>query len=221
MIIVRLMGEFLTVALVHLLAVMSPGPDFAVVVQQSVLGGRQAGVITAFGIACGLLIHIVYSLLGLSLLVAHSVVAFSIAKYIGALYLLWIGIKGLRARASTETTSTAYESVTAGARQTSASSLFWKGFLTNALNPKATLFFLALFTVVISPHTPGLHKLAYGAWMVFATALWFIFIARCFSYAPLRSLVMRQAHWFDRIMGAALVGLAIKLGLTKAATVSA
>lgn len=218
MVTIHSMGEFFTVAIVHLLAVMSPGPDFAVVVQQSVLGGRRAGVVTALGIASGLLVHITYCLLGLAVLFAHSVVAFSIAKYLGALYLLWLGIKGLRARATTDTPAAEGADVKIDStRPLTNVALFWRGFLTNALNPKATLFFLALFTVVISPVTSSMNKLGYGLWMVFATALWFAFVAHCFSYGPLRALIMRQGHWFDRIMGAALVGLAVKVGLSKGA----
>ncbi len=90
-------SEFLTVALVHLLAVASPGPDFAVVVRQSVSRGRVAGSWTAFGVGTAILLHVAYSLLGIGLIVSQSIVLFNLFKWLAAGYLIYIGLKALRA----------------------------------------------------------------------------------------------------------------------------
>ena len=90
--------EFLTVALIHLLAVASPGPDFAVVLKESVAHGRRAGLFTAWGVGTGILLHVAYSLLGIGLLVSQSVLLFNLLKYLAAAYLVYIGIRALRAQ---------------------------------------------------------------------------------------------------------------------------
>lgn len=92
---------------------------------------------------------------------------------------------------------------------------FVAGFMTNGLNPKATLFFLSLFTVVINPHTPLLIQAGYGAYLALATGLWFCLVALLFSHARVRSGFARMGHWFDRGMGAVLVALGIKIAFTE------
>jgi len=142
--------EFLTVALIHLLAVASPGPDFAVVVRESVTHGRKAGTWTAMGVGTAIFVHVGYSLLGIGLIVSQSIVLFNALKWAAAAYLLYIGIKALRAKPASATDAPV--SLPVGER--TARGAFTSGFVTNGLNPKATLFFLSLFTVVINPHTP-------------------------------------------------------------------
>lgn len=90
--------QFLTVAVVHLFAVMSPGPDFAVVTKNSLLHSRKTGIYTSLGIALGISVHIAYSLLGIGLVISKSAVLFSIIKYLGAGYLVYIGYLSLRAK---------------------------------------------------------------------------------------------------------------------------
>ncbi|MCY1417599.1 Threonine efflux protein [compost metagenome] len=92
---------------------------------------------------------------------------------------------------------------------------FVTGFVTNGLNPKATLFFLSLFTVVINPHTPLAIQAGYGVYLAFATATWFCLVAMLFSQRRVRAGFARMGHWFDRLMGAVLVGLGIKLAFTE------
>ena len=91
-------AEFLTVALIHLLAVASPGPDFAVVVRESVTHGRRAGTWTAFGVGTAIFLHVGYSLLGIGLIVSQSIMLFNVLKWAAAAYLVYIGFKALRAR---------------------------------------------------------------------------------------------------------------------------
>nr|WP_155551593.1 LysE family transporter [Stutzerimonas degradans] len=202
--------EFLTVALVHLLAVASPGPDFAVVVRESVTQGHRTGSWTALGVGCGIFLHVAYSLLGIGLIVSQSIVLFNLFKWLAAAYLLYLGWRALRARPQALTEVTA-----AGGPARSAGSAFVMGFVTNGLNPKATLFFLSLFTVVIDHDTPLLVQAGYGAYLAIATICWFLLVAWLFSRARVRAGFARMGHWFDRATGALLIALGARLALSE------
>ncbi|GBC55646.1 L-lysine permease [Stutzerimonas stutzeri] len=201
----------MTVALVHLLAVASPGPDFAVVVRESVAQGRRAGSWTALGVGCGIFVHVAYSLLGIGLIVSQSIVLFNLFKWLAAAYLVYLGWRALRARPmSLEAIDGANAPVARSAWRA-----FVIGFVTNGLNPKATLFFLSLFTVVISPDTPLLVQAGYGVYLAGATALWFLLVAWLFSRGRVRAGFARMGHWFDRLTGAVLIGLGARLALSE------
>lgn len=203
--------EFMTVALVHLLAVASPGPDFAVVVRESVAQGRRAGSWTALGVGCGIFVHVAYSLLGIGLIVSQSIVLFNLFKWLAAAYLVYLGWRALRARPmNLEAIDGANAPVARSAWRA-----FVIGFVTNGLNPKATLFFLSLFTVVISPDTPLLVQAGYGFYLAGATALWFLLVAWLFSRGRVRAGFARLGHWFDRLTGAVLIGLGARLALSE------
>jgi len=136
----ELLLSFATVGIVSLLAAMTPGPDFAVVTKNSLLGSRKAGLFTAIGVGLGIFLHVAYSLVGIGFIISQSIIIFSIIKYIGAVYLFYLGCKLLKAKRDSDTQ---IEQV-----QKTAISPFKalrEGFLTNALNPKATLFFLSVF----------------------------------------------------------------------------
>ena len=204
-------AEFLTVALIHLLAVASPGPDFAVVVRESVAQGRRAGSWTALGVGCGIFVHVAYSLLGIGLIVSQSIVLFNLFKWLAAAYLVYLGWRALRARPMN---LEAIDGTNAPVAR-SAWRAFVIGFVTNGLNPKATLFFLSLFTVVISPDTPLLVQAGYGLYLAGATALWFLLVAWLFSRGRVRAGFARMGHWFDRLTGAVLIGLGARLALSE------
>lgn len=204
-------AEFLTVALIHLLAVASPGPDFAVVVRESVTHGRKAGTWAALGVGSAIFLHVGYSLLGIGFIVSQSIVLFNALKWAAAAYLLYIGFKALRSRPAKPSDDT----LKAAPSERSAKGAYVSGFVTNGLNPKATLFFLSLFTVVINPHTPLLVQAGYGIYLAVATAAWFCMVARLFSQARVRAGFARMGHWFDRAMGGVLVALGLKLALTE------
>ena len=210
--------EFLLVALAHLVAVASPGPDFAMVLRQSITFGRRPAIWTSIGIGTGIFLHVAYSLLGIGLLVRSSVLAFNILKWLGAIYLAWIGQKALRAKpfaSSSAAAGTAAGTVQAlpppGRR-----AAFVTGFLTNALNPKATLFFVSLFSVVINPRTPVIVQSAYGVWMALATMGWFTLVSLFFSQERVRATFLRCGHWFERAMGGILLALGVRLALASA-----
>lgn len=204
--------EFSQVALAHLLAVVSPGPDFAIVVRQSLTHGRRIAVWTSIGIGSAILFHLAYSMLGLGLLVRSSPFWFNTVRFAGAGYLAWLGLQGLRARRRDFSPVMREPVVSAPA----ASRALVVGFLTNALNPKATLFFVSLFLLLVSPETPPVIRAAYGAWMSLATMAWFSLVAVLFTRPEIQRRFQRQAHWVDRVLGLVLLGFAVALLVTTA-----
>lgn len=203
--------EFGQVALAHLLAVISPGPDFAMVLRQSVGYGRRAAVWTSIGIGTAILVHVSYSLLGLGLLIKGSPVWFNTLKFAGAAYLGWMGVQALRAKPDAGSSS----ETGALPSEPSARAAFVAGFLTNVLNPKATLFFIALFATVISAQTPRWVQAGYGLWMAGATMAWFCLVAISMTQVSVRQRFLRYGHWINRGLGVVLIGLAAGLALTQ------
>lgn len=202
--------EFLSVALAHLLAVASPGPDFAIVLKQSLTHGRRTAIWTSIGVGSAILLHVTYSLLGLGLLIRSSAVWFDVIKYAGALYIAWLGVQALRAPRRT----VADGSTDSALSVPKARVAFLAGFLTNALNPKATLFFLSLFVLLVSPATPRWVQAAYGAWMTVTTMAWFCLVSCFFTRPQLRAAFLRHGHWIDRALGVVFLGFAASLAFS-------
>jgi RhtB (resistance to homoserine/threonine) family protein len=202
-------SAILTVALLHFLAVVSPGPDFIMISRNALVYSRRSGVYAALGLALGILVHITYSLVGIGLIIAKSLILFSILKFIGAGYLLYTGYKAFRSKES----HLAVNEISQQKHMTKMEAIRM-GFITNATNPKATLFFLSLFTLVISPKTPLSIKLIMGAEMSLVTFLWFAFVATILSHGLIRKRFVRVQHYVERVMGVLLIALGIKLALS-------
>lgn len=204
-------AEFGAITLAHLLAVASPGPDFAMVLRQSLAHGRRTAVWTSLGIGTGILLHVSYSLLGIGLILRSSPTAFNVLKYAGATYLAWVGVQALR---SARPRAAGPELGAGEAEPVPSTRAAWTtGFLTNALNPKATLFFVALFPVVVSPTTPRFVQAGYGLWMALATAAWFSLVSVVFTQPATRRAFLRWSHWIDRALGLVFLGFAAGLAL--------
>jgi RhtB (resistance to homoserine/threonine) family protein len=208
-------AQFVKLAVAHLLAAMSPGPDFAVVVRQSVTHGRRAAVWTSIGIGTAILLHVAYTLLGIGLVLRSSHAAFAAVKYAGAAYLAWIGVKALASRpqAGLSAPAPGAGSRPAAPAEPAPRRAFGTGFLTNALNPKVTLFFVAIFASLVDPATPRLVQAAYGLWMSVATMAWFCVVSVFFTRDAVRRAYLRSGPWIDRAMGAVFIGLAAALAL--------
>lgn len=202
--------QFMTIAVVHLLAVASPGPDFAIIVRQSIVYGRRTALWTSLGVGCGIFIHVGYSLLGIGLIVSQSIALFSLMKIIGALYLLYLGTKAIRAQPMNAADVYKQDKKNLPPPMEALRT----GFLTNGLNPKATLFFLSLFTVVIDPATPISIQAGYGIYMAVATGIWFSGLSLLFGHNAIRRRFLQVGHWFDRLTGAVLISLGLKLALS-------
>jgi threonine/homoserine/homoserine lactone efflux protein len=200
--------EFLTIASVHLLAVASPGPDFAIVLKHSINFGRRAAIITSIGVGAAILIHVAYSLLGIGILIKTTPVLFQVFSYVAAAYLLYLGWGAIRSPAPKTLNNVKVEKVI---QLISDKKAFVVGFLTNGLNPKATLFFLSVFAVAVSPDTPNVIKLAYGLYLAIATGIWFCVLSLFLSSKSVTQFIGENGYWFDRMMGVVLILLAIKL----------
>lgn len=194
---------FFTVALAHALAVSSPGPDFAMVVRQSLANGRSAGLWTALGIGSGISFHVAYGLFGLNWLTQRWPAALDVLGWLGALFLSWIGLQALRAQPGG-----AQDSAVAPAQAHGAGRYFLIGLLTNVLNPKAVLFFVALFSAVVTGPVPLTLKWLLGLWLPLATFAWFALVATLLSDRRLREPLRAHAWLIDRAMGAVLLVLA-------------
>jgi len=198
--------EFLALALVHFLAVVIPGPDFAITVRQSIRFGHAAGTLTALGIGAGISVHVIYTLLGISALMHTTPWLMDIASLVGGLYLVYLGVVLVRSRPAEAGDLDAE----GGSRETPPlHKAFMLGFMTNATNPKATLFFLAIFTTLVSSETPLPVQIAYGAWMCSVNAIWFILVSYLFSRNGVRSRFLCLGHWLERAMGGLLIGVAL------------
>ncbi len=207
-----MLHELALVAGIHLLAVMSPGPDFAMVLRNSLVYSRRTGILAAVGLGLGILLHVTYSLLGIGLLISKSILLFNIIKTLGAGYLIYIGIKSLfakkpKAREGGELIAPEHK------KDLSTLQAIKLGFLTNALNPKATLFFLALFTQVISPTTPAWAKSIYGAEMAIATFIWFSIVATVMTHKRINKAFGGIKHHIERVFGVVLIALGLKVAL--------
>jgi len=208
----ELLQGLLLISSIHLLAAASPGPDFILVSQQTLNHGKKAGLMCSIGIALGLSIHIVYSALGLAAIIANSSTTLWVIKVLGGSYLLYLGCQGIRAKAYTDATQQ-IKSKTPIKR--SSFKNIGVGFLCNALNPKAPIYFVALFTVVLSPDLPLLHLVIYGLWMMAIQLAWFSSVVLLLSRPKINDKFQRLGHWIDRILGGAMILIGLKILTSK------
>ncbi|CAB3634825.1 Threonine efflux protein [Achromobacter mucicolens] len=200
------MTELIAVITITVLAVISPGPDFAMVTRNSLMLSRRAGVLTALGIGMGVLVHVGYTLVGVGLLIQQSLWLFNAIKLAGAAYLVYLGMKMLRTRPGSGNSSRA-------AAAMSDLAALRTGFLTNALNPKTTVFIVSLFMQVVRPDTPLAVQVGYGAFISLAHVTWFCLVAMCFSSDGVRQRLLAVRHWIDRIFGGLLVAFGVLLAV--------
>jgi len=203
-------NEFLIFAFALLLALLSPGPDFAMILKQSITYGKRSSVIASLGVGLGISVHIVYTLLGIGFIISQSIVLFSIIKYLGAAYLIYIGFQSLKSGGMK-----LKKQENNNYRDISDKKSFVLGFLCNALNPKATLFFISMFTVVISPTTPMSVQIFYGIFAMLATTLWFVTLSLVLSKDKVRKFFNSFGKLFDKTVGAVLISMGISVALSK------
>lgn len=205
-----LVQGLLLITSIHLLAAASPGPDFVLVSQQTLLNGRKAGLMCSLGIALGLSIHIVYSIFGLALIIANSSYALWLIKVMGGTYLIYLGLKGLKARPGNGAVADGHDT-----QKLTAIRSVGLGFVCNALNPKAPVYFLSLFTLVLSPDMPLYQLAIYGGWMMVIQLLWFSIVVALLSKPVISQKFKSLGHWLDRALGAAMVVLGVRIIFSK------
>ena len=195
------------VTVVHILAALSPGPDLALMTRQSFVHGRSAGIWTSVGISLGLSFHILYSVAGLAAVVVHSSHLMLFLKVAGGCYLLFLGVSGLRSRPEPFEASP----IPKGPGRNSPYRYLVSGLLCNALNPKAAVYFLSLFTVVLSPDMPVPTLTLLGAWIMLLQFICFTSLACVFTHKMIFDKFVKAGHWIDRIFGTAMVALGLRV----------
>lgn len=195
---------------------LTPGADMALIASRSARGGWRAGAAATLGVSAGCSVHILAGALGVAALLAGSDLGFALLRWLGAAYLVWLGLGLLRQRPGTA------DAGPSAARAGALRRVFWQGFLTNALNPKVALFFLAFVPQFIRPQAEqaGLAFVLLGAVFVFNATL----VNLCFA-AGVAALARRHrahaatgradtlARWLNRGAGALFIGLGLRLAL--------
>lgn len=197
----------LTLSLVHLMAVISPGPDLVVCMKNTLKYNRTIGVWTSLGFALGVLVHITYCLLGVALLISQSILWFNILKLLGAGYLIYLGIKSLLSKS----TPLSEIKVKHSKKMISPLKALQSGFLTNLLNPKATLYFLGFFSVVIPPDITPFWLGIIIAVIFLITFIWFAFVATVLAFPKFRKNFLQWEKPLDKVFGGVLILLGLKV----------
>ena len=199
------MSIFLTVALLHFFAVASPGPDFVLVSQQSFRYGRTVAIWTSGGIALGILFHVAISLTGLSLLLQSQPDLFWYLKLAASLYIGYLGFVSLISKESVNLQKISTEK---GDRYLKSIST---GFFINVLNPKAFIFFITVFTLVINEDTGLFIKGLLGIYMSLATFIWFTFVSILLTNQIATERFKIAIPWLEKITGLFLIVLAVQI----------
>lgn len=227
---------FLLITSVHLLAAASPGPDFVLVSQQTLAKGRRTGLICSLGITFGLAIHIIYSVLGLATVIAHSQPLLTAIKWLGGSYLIYLGWQGIQAKPKKSLDLAASENVGIDVSQAATTeqaqllstkkpfinrdstinsdstfAILRRGFFCNVFNPKAPVYFVAIFTLVLSPDIPLWQLAIYGVWMMVLQMAWFSTVVMLLSIPAIHRRFQRFEHWIDRVLGTAMIVLGLNL----------
>lgn len=191
---------------VTFLVMVSPGPDMVLVLRNTLIGGRRSGLRTSLGILTGNLVHITYCVLGIGWLMSRSILAFSALKYAGAIYLIYLGVSSLGSGANPLDA----EAVERGGRQRGC---FAQGLVNNLLNPKGTLFYLGVFTTVITPETSAGGRLVLILSMMLVSASFWLFFVATMDRPGIRELVARSQRVVNRLFGAVLVLLGVRVAM--------
>lgn len=204
---------WLLLASVQAAAVISPGPAFAMTIRNAVSYSRRAGILSSVGLAIGVAFHVILVLCGLAVIVTKSIILYTAIKYIGALYLIYIGVKSLRARK--EIVAVDQIEKPASKKTISDFKAFQLGLLTNVLNPKAVVFFTAFFTQFVSPDTPFSVLILFGFTSVAFEFLWFSTVTVFLTNPVINARFQSVRHWIERVCGGFLIALGIKLAVSK------
>jgi len=188
----------------HLLAVISPGPDFVMALKNSLTYSRKTGIYTAVGFGLGIGIHIFYSFAGLAVIISQSEIIFKIIKYLGASYLFYIGLLSLL-----EKNNGLIIEKSRYHKDISSIKAIQMGFFTNVLNPKASLFFLSLFTFILKSNPSTTTILIISIIMILNTAIWFSLVAYFFNIPA----IQKQYNHYQSIIGKGLGILLILIAL--------
>ena len=198
------MEQYAIVLGITVLAVISPGADFAMVSRNSFIHGRQSGMLSALGIGTSCWVHIFYTIFLLAAMQKLLPNLLLYVRFAGAAYLAYVGLTTMLSGASVETVSTDVTNLNS-ARS------FMSGFLTNALNPKTAVFVISLYTQLIGPHSSLAYALFCGATISLCHLVWFVIVSISLSQQTARTWVLRHVVVFNRIIGTILLCIAASL----------
>jgi threonine/homoserine/homoserine lactone efflux protein len=201
-----MLDQMLVIVSVTFLVMLMPGPDMVLVLRNTLVSGRRAGLQSSIGILSGNLVHITYCLLGIGLLISRSILVFSVLKYAAAVYLVYLGIASFRAGARTLDISVIET-------RRAATPWFIQGFVNNLLNPKGALFYLGVFTTVITPQTSASTVVLLIVAMMLVSGTFWLVLVYTLERRIVRAFVERSQRTVSRIFG----GLLVLLGLRVAA----
>ena len=197
------MNEFITVIVLHLFAVMSPGPDYVLITRQSIRYGRRVGLWSSGGIGVGILFHSFLAVTGILFLIASNESYLLFLKSICSVYLLYLGITSI-------INTSDFNKNRVEDNKWSNANGFVAGMLTNITNVKALLFFITLFGVVLNGQTQG-NLMFYGLYMAFATFIWFSLLSYIFTSDAFKAQFLTFFKFFEKFLGLILVIIAIQL----------
>lgn len=201
--------NYLLFIIMSICLIILPGPDTAMATKNTLVAGKMGGVKTVFGTCVALLIHTLAAVIGLSALIVKSALLFSIFKYVGALYLIYIGIKALLAVKNKEGVNTNDVSINNDKEHTSC---FRQGFLTNLLNPKIAVFFLTFLPQFLNPsHNTFIQLLVMGLTYLVLTIIWFAFYIFLIDKISAFMKKPKTQRYIQGLTGIVLIGFGIKL----------
>ena len=199
------MELFITVALLHLFAVASPGPDFFLIARQSTLYGRDISIWASLGISIGILMHSFLSIAGIYVLLTLYPDFIFYMKIIASLYIASIGVRTLLVNNQIEISSLSDQ------KNITATKSFVMGFFTNALNPKAFLFFIMVFSLISNTNPSNEIKILLGVYMAVATFIWFTLISISFSKISKGEFIKKNLPYLEKIIGVILILIALQI----------
>ena len=199
------MSIFLTIAVLHLFAVASPGPDFILVSRQCLRYGRRIAIWTSLGIAIGILFHVALSLTGLSILLQNQPDLFWYIKLLASLYIGYLGIVSLVSKSSNKLVEDATGQTGNQLRSVTT------GLLTNVLNPKALIFFITVFAVAINKETGVFVKSLLGIYMSVATFIWFALVSILLTNKKAIERFKKAIPLLEKVTGFFLLLIAIQI----------
>lgn len=206
-----MLSSVAAITLVSLLGAISPGPDFFIVMKNSLSYSRKSGYLTTLGISLALLFHLTYTVVGIGILMTEGSFFYLVVKYAGAGYLFYIGFKGLMSSFKGQKLDDVSDS-----RRDIISSFtaFKQGFLTNLLNPKCALFFVSLFSQFIVVDTPLSLKIGFACINWSISLAWFLLLSYLITGKFFMSHLNSFRIYIDRVMGCVFMSLSLKLFLT-------
>jgi threonine/homoserine/homoserine lactone efflux protein len=204
--------KLLLVVGVTTLCMLSPGPDMVLVMRNTLTGDRRLGSLTALGVLTGNMVHIGYCTLGIALLLSQSSVAYNTLRIGSAIYLVYLGVQSLRSHGSSTPPEAAEAPPTAPAPAPPRNG-YWQGLINNLLNPKGSLFYLGVFSQLITPEMSLAQTVLLIAVMVSVSAgFWFVFI-QTLHLPVIRMKLQRSQLTVDRLFGVVLILLGAKVAM--------